>query len=433
MNSRLIVRWPIAFVALVLAAAVGACAEDVETGAACPMLCPGQEIVIKDTIIEPAYVFDTTLIGFPSQGIDGALLLAARGDTLDTRVVIRFDTLIRRFLPTDGDTAEQITHIDSAFVTLRVRLGRVPMPFRATIEAFDVSDSTLNDTARLALLPYFVPERSLGIVQLDSVTFTDSVRLKIPIDSAKMREIIEHPSRPLRIGLQVSSTSSVEFVITPENLGSDGPLLQYRFHADTAYDPIIGIEPSSMTPATPVFIAQDYVDYSIIVDAPDITRPGTFALGGLPGARAYLRFDLPTWLTDSVGVLRARLELTQDPVYGPSDADTVRMLTHLVLAGHSVTDLHRAATLLTSGGLAAPTILRVPRDSGIVYLDMNTLVRQWQSFGLAEPLPRAIVLRSDTEGSSTLALRFFGAANADPALRPKLRISYTPSILFGRP
>jgi hypothetical protein len=433
MNSRSLSfrRWSL--IALVLSAIAGACSENVETGAACPMLCPGQEIVIIDTIIEPAYVFDTTLIGFPSQGLDGALLLAARGDTLDTRVVIRFDTLIRRFLPIDGDTAEQITYVDSAFLTIRMRLGRLPMPFRATIEAFDVSDSTLNDTARLALLPYFVPERSLGIVQLDSTTFTDSVRLKIPIDSMRLREILSSPSRPLRIGLQVSSASSVEFVITPENVGADGPLLQYRFHPDTAYDAIAGIEPSSLTPATPVFIAQDYIDYSIIVDAPDVTAPGTFAFGGLPGARAYLRFDLPTWLTDSVGVLRARLELTQDPLYGPSDADTVRMLTHLVLAGHSVTDLHRAATLLTAGGLAAPTILRVPRDSGIVHLDMNTLVRQWQTFGQAEPLPRAIVFRSDTEGSSALALRFFGATHPDPALRPKLRISYTPSILFGRP
>jgi len=431
MNSSSLRLWSL--MALVLGAAVGACSENVETGAACPMLCPGQEIQIIDTIIEPAYVFDTTLVGFPLQGLDGGLLLADRGDTLDVRAVIRFDTLVRRYLPVDGDTNEPIFHVDSAFLTIRVRLGRLPMPFRATIEAFEVTDTTVPDTARLALIPHFTPARTLGIVQLDSNSFTDSVRVKIPIDSMVLRQIISDPARPLRIGLQVASTDPVEFVITPENSGSDGPLLQYKFHPDTVYGTVTGLEPSSLTPATPVFVASDYTDYSIIVDAPDVTAPGTFSFGGLPGARAYLRFDLPAWLTDSVGVLRARLELTQDPLYGPSDTDTLRMLTHLVTAGHSVTDLDRAATLLTSGGLYAPTVKLVPSDSGIVYLDLSTLVRQWTTFGQPRPLPSAIVLRSDTEGSTALAVRFFGKGNANPALRPKLRVSYTPSIAFGRP
>jgi hypothetical protein len=349
------------------------------------------------------------------------------------RAVVRFDTLVRRYLPLDGDTAIQITHIDSAFLTFRLRIGSIPMPFRASIDAYEVTDTTLADTARLGLVPLFTPARLLGSVSLDSVTFADSSRIKIPLDSAMLRAIIEDPARPLRIGLQVTSTNPVEFVITPENSGADGPLLQYKFHPDTAYDPIVGLEPSSLTPPTPAFIAQDYTDYSIVVDAPTVTAPGTFAFGGLPGARAYLRFDLPAWLTDSVGVLRARLELTQDPLYGPSDADTVRMITHLVVAGHTITDLERAATLLTTGGIYAPTLRRLPRDSGTVHLDLNVLVQQWRTFGLPRPFPSAIVLRTDSEGQSAQALRFFGAANANPALRPKLRVSYTPSIAFGRP
>jgi hypothetical protein len=413
--------------------AAGACSENIETGASCPLLCPGQGITIIDTLIEPAYVFDTTLVGFPLQGLDGALLLADRGDTLDVRVVVRFDTLFRRYLPIDGDTAEPITHVDSAFLTVRLKIGRVPIPFRSTIEAYEVTDTTISDTARSALLPRFAPENLLGVISLDSTVFVDSSRIRIPIDSAKLREIIADPGRPFRIGLQVSSTESVEFLITPENSGVDGPLLQYRFHPDTAYGTVAGIQPSSRTPATPVFIADDYTDYSIVVDAPVITAPGTFALGGLPGARAYLRFDLPAWLTDSVGVLRARLEWTQDPLYGPNEADTNRMITHLVTAGFAVTELERAATLLTSGGLYAPTIARVPSDSGILHINMGILLRQWQTFGQPRILPSAIVLRSDSEGSSLLALRFFGAAHANPALRPKLRVSYTPSIAFGQP
>jgi hypothetical protein len=424
-------RWSL--IALVLGAVAAACTENVETGAGCPMLCPGQELEIIDTLIEPAYVFDSTFVGYPLQGLDAGLLLADRGDTLDVRAVIRFDTLPKKYLPSDGDTAVQITHIDSAYLSFRMREGRLPFNYRLRIEAYDVTDTTLADTAMAALVPLFDVGRLLGTVQFDTATFTDSLRVKIPLDSAKIREIVGTPGRKLRIGLMVVADSGGEIVITPENSGSDGPALEYRFHPDTAYDIVSGIQPSSTTPVTPVFIARDYTDYSLVVDAPDITQVGTFAFGGLPGARAYLRFNLPTWLTDSVGVLRARLELTQDPIYGIAEDDTVRMFTHLVLAGHSVTELPRALTLLTGGGIYAPTLSRVQSDSGIVYLEMGTLLRQWQTFGQASRLPSAIVFRVDGEGTGPQGLRFFGASHANAALRPKLRVSYTPSIAFGRP
>ena len=40
-------------------------------------------------------------------------------DTLDTRVIIRFDSLPATFLPT-GDTARPITSVDSAYIQLRI-------------------------------------------------------------------------------------------------------------------------------------------------------------------------------------------------------------------------------------------------------------------------------------------------------------------------
>ena len=60
---------------------VGACTEDIESGAACPTLCPGQQLDIIDTVITPAVVLDTTIGDFPLLGLDNVLLtthLAAR-------------------------------------------------------------------------------------------------------------------------------------------------------------------------------------------------------------------------------------------------------------------------------------------------------------------------------------------------------------------
>lgn len=430
MSWRSLRGWTL--LALPLAAILGACTEKLDTGASCPLLCPGQEIVVRDTVISPAYVFDTSLVGYLIQGLEFPLMLAARGDTLDVRAVVRFDTLQRIYTPA-GDTAQPITLIDSAFLSIRLYSRGFPVPERFVIEAFDVADGGFDDSLPAALAPLFVPERLLGAVRLDSASFNDSSRVRIPLDSAQLRAIVTEPTRRLRIGLKVSSPSPVQFQMTPYSPGGDGPSLEYRVSVDTTVPRVSGLEPSSSTPATPVFVAGDFVDYSIVVNAPNVLAPGTFAVGGVPASRSYLRFNLPRWLTDSVAVLRASLELTQDPVRGASDRDTVFLLTHLVVANGTVTDLRRAATLITASGLFTNTLRLVPSDSGVRTLEMNGLVRQWGLVDSTQNIPSAIVFRTDTEGSSPAAVRFFAIDAPDPSVRPRLRVSYTPSKIFGRP
>lgn len=415
-----------------LAAAVGACSEDLDTGASCPLLCPGQDLVIIDTVIEPAYVFDTTLVGYPIQGLESPLLLSSRPDTLDVRAVIRFDTLTRFYLPPGGDTLELIPMVDSAFLTFRIWNGGIPTPNSFIIDAFDVFDTTVADTLRAGLLPLFDPARLLGSFRSDT-SFVDSSRIRIPIDSAYLRALIADPARRLHVGLQIRGASSVQMKIAPYFPNGDGAAIAYNISTDSTIPRVQGLQPFSLTPASPAFVAGDFVDFSIIAQAPNVLAPETFSVGGLPGARAYLRFDLPSWLTDSVGVLRARLEMVQDPVPGASATDTVRLLTHLVLAGNTVTDLTRAATLLSPAGVLTNLLSLVPGDSGVQVLEMNGLVRQWSSVDGERRIPSAIVFRTDSEGASPAALRFFGSAAADPSLRPRLRVSYTPSKTFGRP
>lgn len=419
--------------ALPLVAALGACNERLDSGATCPLLCPGQELPVRDSLVAPAYTFDTVLTGFPLQGLESPLLLASRGDTLDVRAVVRFDTLVRQWVPIGGDTLEPITYVDSAFLNVRIYSDGVPIPSAFIIEAFDVFDSTLADSMPESLLPLFTSERSLGTFRtVSTVPFVDSTRVRIALDAAKLLAIIANPDYKLRIGLVVRSNTSVQFRMTPYFPGGDGPTLEYRVSPDTLVRRVAGLEPMSSTPRTPVFVAGDFVDYSLIANAPDHRRAGTFLVGGLPGARSYLRFDLPTWLTDSVGILRAQLELTQDPVAGLSQ-DTLTLITHLVLANSTVKDLARAATLLAGGNLYTNTLRLVPGDSGVRVLEMNTLLRQWSAIAGSATIPAALVLRVDSEGVSADGLRFFGINAADPSLRPRLRVSYTPNKVFGRP
>jgi hypothetical protein len=419
--------------ALPLAFAAAACAEDLETGKGCPVLCPGQGMTVRDTVIAPAYVFDTTLAGFPFQGIEDPLPLALRGDTLDVRAVIRFDTLQRKFRPTSADTLIPIAYVDSAFLSIRIRELGLSIPTEFWIEAYDVYDSLAADTARLDLLPHFVAGRFLGELHVQSATFSDTVRLRIPLDSAKIREIVADTTRPLRIGLKLRGPDPVQVAMTPYGGLEGGPFIDYSVSADPAVAKVLDLQPSSLTPPSPDAFANDLIDFTLVADAPVNFEANKFSIGGFPGDRTYIRFDFPLWLTDSVNLLRARLELVQDPLYGPSDTDTLEIQTHLVLATAAVTDLHRAATLLTGGGLAAPSIYVLPSDSGVVELNLNTLVALWRTTDGERAIPSAIVLRSGLEGSSPQAARFFGATATDPTLRPRLRVSYVPAFVYGRP
>lgn len=419
-------------IALPLVAVLGACNEQLDTGGTCPVLCPGQELSVRDSVIAPAYTFDTVLTGFPLQGLESPLLLALRGDTLDVRAVIRFDTLVRQWVPIGGDTLEPITYIDSSFLNVRIYSDGVPIPQQFFIEAFDVFDSTLVDTLPELLLPLFTTERQLGAIRTDSASFVDSSRVRIPLDSAKMLAIISNPDYKLRIGVRVRSAAPVQFRMSPYFPGGDGPTLEYRVSPDSLVRRVAGLDPMSSTPRTPLFVAGDFVDYSLVAIAPDLRRTGTFMVGGLPGARSYLRFDLPVWLTDSVGVLRAQLELTQDPLVGVSQ-DTLTLVTHLVLANNTIVDLERAATLLAGGNLYTNALRLVPGDTGVRVLEMNTLLRQWSAIAGSSSIPAALVLRANSEGVSAAGLRFFGINAADPSLRPRLRVSYTPNKVFGRP
>lgn len=413
--------------------AVSACTEDLETGAVCPALCPGQGVEVFDTILSPAYLYDSTLVGYPTQGLENPLFLASRGDTLDVRTVIRFDTLQRAFRPTPADTLRPITDVDSAFLSIIMRSDGLATPSSFFVDVYDVYDAAISDTIVSEIVPLFTPARLMGTYAGDA-TLSDTVRVRIPLDSAYLRAIIQDPSRRLRLGLQVRSADPVQLRILPFTLGADvGPFVEYRVSPDELVGRVGPLQPYSETPTTPLIVADDLTDYVVVVNAPVTTAAGRFSVGGFPGTRAYLRFDLPRWLTDSVGVLKAELELTQDPVRGMSDADTITMNTHLVLAGYPITDERRAATLLAPADLFTRPLRLVPSDSGRRLLPMGGLVRQWRSIDGEQYIPTAIVFRSAVEGTSPATVRFFGFDAADPALRPRLRVSYTPNVIFGRP
>lgn len=427
---RRLLRAPV-LLAFPVALLVGACTESLNTADSCPALCPGQQLNIFDTILDPAIVLDTTLQTFPLLGFENSLLVASRGDTLDTRAIIRFDTLARTFSP-PSDTARPVSYVDSATLSVRLVRTSIKIPRTFFIDAFDVGDTTLVDSLPSTLLPFFTAGRLLGSLQVDSANFIDSSTVKIVLDSARLRQIVSTPGAVLRIGLQLRSTETGAILISSSEDGSNGPLVRYRVSVDTLV-PAVTARPTSLFPRVPQNVSGDLVDYLLVADAPDIRRTGRFSVGGFPGRRTYLRFNLPRWLTDSTAILRAQLEFVQDPVRGLDDRDSLTIRAQVVLAGNATTDLNRAARLLAPAGFFVGDFVRVaPADSGIVRLEINSLVRLWRSNPGVANIPSALILRSEVEGSSSLGANFF-ALSAAAGLRPRLRVSYVPNIRFGQP
>lgn len=412
--SSLLLR---SFATAALFLAVSSCSENLDSSGVCAVLCPPVGGDVQNLTLD-AVVLDTAVQSLSGLGTEPVLLLASRGDTLDTRVVIRFDSLPATFLPS-GDTARPITSVDSAYIQLRIDTLSIKGGGPFTIEAYDV-DTTANDTSTAAIIALFRPDRLISSQLLARAELRDTT--KYFISNAAVLAKIQSGAR-LRVGLRVIGlASSSEIRIASTERGAP-PVLFFRATPDTLTRPLT-VVPFSETPADDPIVARALTDYTVIVIAPPGAPPGVLAVGGLPPRRVYIRFNIPSSIIDSATVVRATLLLNQlsNPAIEPTDS--VLIVPELVLAGIAVTDPTKAAQITAE--LAGDTVKVRPGNSGLTSVEVARAFSVWRS-QKPDTLPRAIVLRAVNEGSSPLEIRFSSSEDVS-ALRPRLRISYTSQV-----
>jgi hypothetical protein len=159
--------------------------------------------------------------------------------------------------------------------------------------------------------------------------------------------------------------------------------------------------------------------------------PGADAIrvGGIPGQRAYLRFNIPSKIIDSSSVVRATLILTQKPntaSYLPTD--TAGVVPFELGSGSAITDLRRALIFLYVG---MDSVGMAPQDSGQRSFEMIEAIRRWR-FTTAGRTPRALALRAMLEGTSAWQADFY-SHKAALSVRPRLRVTYVPLIKQALP
>ncbi|MES2178778.1 MAG: hypothetical protein V4550_13035 [Gemmatimonadota bacterium] len=417
----------IAFAAFLFIGLLGGCSENVAVSAGCPSLCSDESGTLRDTTLLGAVVLDSSLFGYPRLGESRDLSMLDKGDTADVRVVTRFDTLpaIYPFPVTLADSL--IRMVDSTTMLFVVDTLASAPTFPLTIDAFDV-DTTANDTLPSTLIPLFRADRLIGSQTFQKGDFKDTVRLTLNNDKvfAKIKDTLN-----LRIGLRVSSsTGSARLKMIASSFS---PRLRFRVSADTSVKPDT-VFLTSLTPTDNEYIQATLAVYPVVVKgALPPPPPGTFVIGGIAGARAYLKFDLPSTLSDSVQVIRASLLLNQVPGRSTGRTnDTLTIFTHPILASPSVTDVTTALSFMGSPtAYGVDSVRFVPTGSGTKSIELVNLVRFWKAVG-EKNTSRSIVLRPAEEGAVAGELSFTSIEGL-AALRPRLRLTYVPRRGFGIP
>ena len=429
---------------LALLACVGVaagCTENLDGGAACPSLCPEERPELREIIVDPFIptdsepaALDTSVSGFPVPGAELYLLAARRGDTLDTRAILRFDTLLNKYRAPNRSTADSlITSIKRAWLMLGVAGRKVSAP--VTISVYNVGGAA-DDTSTADLAAQFAGGNLLGsrtftVAELtDSALFRDT--LNVPLDTAAVRAAVVGGTR-FRVGVQVTSTESAQLRFYSRDWGTArGPALRYD-PAPAGMDSsalLVSTATSSRTPADIDLRRTELADFMIVVAAPAAPPADVLAVGGIPGRRTYLRFALPDSIVENATVIRATLFLYQRGDVPIDPSDTLYVVPHFGVAGTAVTDIQRAASLI--GSAVADSIRVVAGETGVRAIELAPAIRVWRAQNRSE-IPRAVVLRANNEGALPVQARFYSTQAAADSLRPRLRITYTPRIEFGLP
>jgi hypothetical protein len=159
-----------------------------------------------------------------------------------------------------------------------------------------------------------------------------------------------------------------------------------------------------------------------VSEVPQVSDTTLLAVGGSPSSRSLLRFSLPSRILDSATIVRATLELTPTSPITGLPSDTVLLEARSVLA-----DVGGKSPVNTLPLRLALDTLEL--GSSTVSIEAVRLIELW----LGANRPSAMVLSLNPEGASFTSPVFYSSRAADPALRPRLRLSYLLSFPFETP
>jgi hypothetical protein len=398
----------------VLAAGVllAGCEEKLTSAGECPALCPGGEPQVFDDVIEPITGADSSFRGYVQPYSSHALLVSNGLLGFEERGVIRFsrrpdsvgvrDTL-RAYTVDSVALGLNVVARDTSLNGVQVELYRLP----------PLIDST---TTYAALDPAFVaPNLVATIGLLDTLNFGSIHTVLQGTDLAKVA-IPPADSGVLALGVRVVSPTPTGLRLGSIVAGTSATFTTYA---------TLDVPDTGTAKLRTLALSPQFNSSLAAVQQPDDST--LLAVGGEPSARTLLRFALPPRIRDSATIVRATLELTPVTTITGLPSDPVRLQARTVLA-----DLGAKSPVGSVAG-------RVPADtipagtSGTVSLEAVRLVQLWQG---TPNRPNALILslaQPELEAASFSSPVFYSTRAANPAVRPRLHISYLLSFPFENP
>lgn len=399
-------RWAIGGILAVLT--IAGCQEKLTAPADCPALCPGGQPQVFDEVFTAIDGADSSFAGYVQPYQAAALLVSNGLEGFEQRGLVRY--LARPGTVIVRDTARTYT-IDSVALNFTVAArdtnltGLQLLLYRLT-PSFDSS------TTFAAVAPAFVPESLIATIDVPDTLNTGTVRALFQGADLSRVDIPAADSGRLAVGIRIAASTPTGVRVAALASGS-GPI----FTTYTTLDvPDTGTARLRTIPQSARF--STYVS-----EVPQVLDSTLLAVGGSPSARALLRFSLPSRIRDSATIVRATLELTPvAPVLG-LPTDPARLLSRAVLA-----DVGAKSPVSSVPG-------RVPEDTletgtAAVSFEAVRLVELWLG---ATTRPTAVVVSLTPEAASFSRPVFYSTRAADPALRPRLRISYLLEFPFEAP
>lgn len=448
MSPRQLIRClPLAAIVL-----VAACQERLDTTANCPVLCTDNSLVFKDTTLD-IVLSDSAFGGFtgvgerwPAPGLatsngfgflyETFVPVVNRPDSVDIRQVFRFDTLPRTLSATDTTTITALTDSKLLLVVDTAR-SSIPSVGATTVSLYDVDDSTVaNDTLPQAIAARFIESRLIATrtftraeVLADTIPGSGSgvtirsFTVAIPND-VMLRYV--RSARRLRIGMRVTSPASAALRFVAPSVNSSGliPRLTYDPSPDTAVKAWEVQTQANIVAASP----ERFRTQSVVVqDRTPLLNDGSLEAGGLTAVRSLMQVKIPRAFLAKVTIVRASLDMVQRPLRTvPGAQDGVRVRLRVGIAGPALgTDPRRIVEFLdpTLEGVLLPSLRITPADSGVKSFDVGAALRLWTTQD--STIATNFVLYSEGEAFQEQRPAFYSRRNPNPALRPRLRVTYT--------
>jgi len=411
-------RWVLTLA--LLAPLAAGCQEDLASPGRCPELCPGNAIVVRDTVIEATAGGDSSYVGYTPRTARRILLVSNGLSAGEYRSFVVFPKNKRDSVNVDGTNRPFIIDTvalsfviearDTLAKALRLDLYRIPITTDTTV-SFVGLDTLLNPAALI-----------------DSIVVADSVksgRVQVAITGDRIAPFLPAAadSGQLGVGIAVRADrpTGVRLSMPPEltTVGA-APLFEYRGIAEGVVDTAkrrqrIQVQPNRVA-------STGYVTDTDLAANRD---PDLLYVGGPSAARSLLRFSIPPFIRDTAQIIRATLTLTPaGPLAGLPNSRGGDSVSAFGL----VVDLGAKSPTTTFG--APPQGRLADGSADEIPVDVFSLVANW---GTTSGSPQAIFLQLSTETLGGGFMQPVFRSTRSAVGKPRLRITYGIPAKSGQP